>query len=92
MKGGNGDKMTKDIIVKESKINGKGVFASRDFNKDEFILRIDGEIVETDNPPLFRKKSKIIGFPLIKREKHTNTSSQHLLGSTLIIPAILMRE
>ena len=30
--------MRKDIIIKKSKIHGKGVFAARDFNKDEVII------------------------------------------------------
>lgn len=31
--------MTKDIIIKKSKISGKGVFALRDFNKGDVIFR-----------------------------------------------------
>lgn len=69
MKAGNGDKMTKNVTVKESKINGKGVFASRDFNKDEFILRIDGEIVETDNPSSFPKEIQNHWFPFDRKGK-----------------------
>lgn len=34
------DKMT-DIIIKESKIHGKGVFAGRDFKKGEIVMRWD---------------------------------------------------
>jgi SET domain-containing protein len=31
--------MNKEIIVKKSKINKKGVFAARDFTKGEIVLR-----------------------------------------------------
>ncbi|MFH0970078.1 MAG: SET domain-containing protein [Candidatus Diapherotrites archaeon] len=31
----------KDIVVKESKINGKGVFASRNFKKGEIVVKWD---------------------------------------------------
>ena len=38
--------MNKDIIVKKSKINEKGVFAARDFRKGEVVLKWDPKILE----------------------------------------------
>ncbi len=40
--------MGKDVVVKKSKINGKGVFATKDFKKDEPILDVDNSHVVTD--------------------------------------------
>ena len=40
-----------DVIVKESKIHGLGVFAARDFAEDEMIYAIDdSRIVDAENP------------------------------------------
>jgi len=38
--------MNKDIIVKKSKINKKGVFAARDFKKGEVVLKWNPKILE----------------------------------------------
>lgn len=38
--------MNKDIIVKKSKINNKGVFAARDFKKGEVVLKWNPKILE----------------------------------------------
>ncbi len=50
------DRMNKNVVVKETRDKGKGVFALRDFKRDEFILHIDGEVVETDNPSSLSKE------------------------------------
>lgn len=41
-----------DVIVSESKIHGLGVFATRDFARDEIILAIDDTRVVDDEHPL----------------------------------------
>lgn len=62
--------MNKNIGIKETKNKGKGLFALRHFKKDEFILHIDGEIIETDNPSSFPKEIQDHWFPFdIKRRK-----------------------
>ncbi len=38
--------MSKDIIIKKSKINKKGVFAARDFRKGEVVLKWNPKILE----------------------------------------------
>ncbi len=38
--------MIKDIVVRKSKINKKGVFASRNFKKGEVILRWNPKILD----------------------------------------------
>ncbi len=38
-----------NIEIKETTNIGKGIFASRDFKKDELILHIEGEIIETED-------------------------------------------
>lgn len=38
-----------ELAVKDSKICGKGVFALRDFKKDELILRVTGKIIKAEN-------------------------------------------
>lgn len=40
--------MRKNVIVKESKIHGKGVFAAKDFKRGEPILDVDDSHVVTD--------------------------------------------
>jgi uncharacterized protein len=39
-----------NVEIKEVKNKGKGIFALKDFKKDEFILEITGEVIETDKP------------------------------------------
>lgn len=38
--------MSRDIVVKKSKINKKGVFAARDFKKGEVVLKWNPKILE----------------------------------------------
>ncbi len=45
----------KNVIVKESKISGKGVFSTRSFRKGEVILKIDDSHVVTD-PSMLTKE------------------------------------
>ena len=56
--------MSKNIIVKEAGKKGKGVFALKDFKKDEFILHIDGKVVETDKPSSYPKEIRDQWFPI----------------------------
>ena len=63
--------MSKNVIVKETRNKGKGVFALKNFKKDEFILHIDGEVVETNNPSSFSKEIQDHWFPFDKKgNKH----------------------
>ncbi len=49
--------MKEDIIVKKSKINDKGIFANRDFNKGEIVLKWDPKpIRESDIKKLSKKE------------------------------------
>jgi len=57
----------KNYIIKRTKAKGKGVFALKNFRKDEIVLHIDGEVVETDNPSSFPKKIQDHWFPFDKR-------------------------
>lgn len=47
--------MGKDVCVKESKIHGKGVFATKDFKRDESILDVDDSHVVTDTSKLTKE-------------------------------------
>ncbi|MFH1638985.1 MAG: SET domain-containing protein [Chloroflexota bacterium] len=38
--------MAEDLVIKETPTMGKGMFANRDFKKDEFILYFDGEVID----------------------------------------------
>ncbi len=46
----------KNVVVKESKIHGKGVFAEKDFNKGEVILDINDSHVATDPSKLTKEQ------------------------------------
>ena len=61
--------MPENLIVKETKSRGKGVFALRDFEKDELILQVEGKVVETDNPASFPKEIQDHWFPFDKQGK-----------------------
>jgi len=56
--------MDKNIIIKQINNRGKGVFALKDFKKDEFILYIDGKIIETNNPSSLQKNIQNHYFPI----------------------------
>jgi len=58
-----------DITIKESGEKGKGVFALKDFKKDEIILHIDGGVIETDNPDSLPKDIQDHCFPFDKKGK-----------------------
>lgn len=45
----------RNVIVKESKIHGKGVFAARDFKKSEPILDVDDSHIVTDTSKLTKE-------------------------------------
>lgn len=46
----------KNVVVKESRINGKGVFSARNFKKDEEILEIDDSHVVADPSTLTKEQ------------------------------------
>jgi SET domain-containing protein len=46
----------KDVVVKESRISGKGVFSCRSFRKGEEILKIDDSHVVTDPSKLTKEQ------------------------------------
>lgn len=48
--------MNKRVTVKKTKNKGKGVFALKNFKKGDFIMRIDGKVIETSKPSSFPKK------------------------------------
>ncbi len=50
--------MRKDIIIKKSKINGKGVFATKDFKKGEIILKWKPRLLNAEELKLLSKKEK----------------------------------
>ena len=56
--------MPQNVEVKETLNKGKGVFALRDFEKDEFILYIGGKVVETDHPDSFPKDVQDHWYPI----------------------------
>lgn len=41
--------MNKDIVIKKSKIVGKGVFANRDFKKGEMVLKLEYRTLKNSN-------------------------------------------
>ena len=51
-----------DVIVKKSKIQGKGVFAGRDFRKGEIVMRWDTStaLIESDARKIPLKKRKYL--------------------------------
>jgi SET domain-containing protein len=70
-----------DIVVKKSKINGKGVFAKRDFKKGEIVLKWNPKILtklEADKLTikqkhyLYQKRNKY--FLMQSPEKYVNHS------------------
>lgn len=58
-----------NITIKESGKNGKGVFALKYFKKDEIILDVDGEVIETDNLDSLPKDIQDHCFPFDKKGK-----------------------
>jgi len=50
--------------VKDTAVKGKGLFATRNYQKDEFILFVNGDIIESkDKLPLYQLLSRTIFFP-----------------------------
>ncbi len=56
-----------NIEIREATNKDKGVFALKDFKKDESILHIEGEIVETENPESLPKDFQDHCFPFDER-------------------------
>ncbi len=51
-----------DIIIKNSKINGKGVFANRDFKKGEIVLKWNPTRLKKDEVKKFPQKYILVIF------------------------------
>ena len=76
--------MNKNIIVKKSKINKKGVFAARDFKKDEIVLKWIPKILEKskveklkdDQKHYIYKAEKNKYFLMQSPEKYVNHSCE----------------
>jgi len=53
-----------DVIIKKSKIHGKGVFANRDFKKGEVVIKLDlSDIVsEVDIEKMSNEQKKRVAF------------------------------
>ena len=53
-----------DVIVRESKINGKGVFATRDFKKGELLLKwnISHEVSEEEANKMPDEEKRYVAF------------------------------
>lgn len=53
-----------DVVVKKSKIHGKGVFAARDFRKGEVVLRwdISNELTKKEIEKLPEKERKYVTY------------------------------
>ena len=53
-----------DVVVKESKIDGKGVFAARSFKKGELVLKwdISRELSEEEATALSENEKKYVAF------------------------------
>lgn len=58
-----------NIAIKKAGNKGKGIFALKDFKKDEIILHIDGEVIETGNPASLSKDIQDHCFPFDKKDK-----------------------
>jgi len=54
--------MAKNVVVKKSKIHGKGVFAVSDFKKSDVILEIDDSDVITDLSKLTKKERDYLDY------------------------------
>lgn len=55
--------MSKDYYVKETARIGKGLFVGKNFAKDEFILFIEGKVVETNDHSSFPQEVQDHWFP-----------------------------
>lgn len=58
-----------DVHIAHAAAKGMGVFASREFKKGESVIRIRGEIVETENPSAMSEFFKSHCFPLGRKGK-----------------------
>lgn len=58
-----------NIIVKETKKKGKGLFASHRFSRGEKILTVTGEVVKTEVPQSFPKETQNHWFPFDREGK-----------------------
>ena len=59
--------MSKNVVVKKTGDKGKGVFALKDFKKDEIILYINGKVVETSDHSSFSEYVQNHWFPFDKK-------------------------
>ncbi len=53
-----------DVVVKDAGKKGRGVFALRDFQKDELILYVKGDVIETDSLDSLPKYEYYHCFPI----------------------------
>jgi SET domain-containing protein len=60
-------RVKQSVIVKETVNKGKGVFALIDFKKDDFILRVEGRIIETEAPALYPKDVQNHWYPFERK-------------------------
>ena len=58
-----------DVVVKDTDTKGKGLFATKDFEQKEKIVRIDGEEMKTEHPETFPKDVQDHWFPFRKEGK-----------------------
>jgi SET domain-containing protein len=58
-----------DVVIKEVKGKGKGIFAKRNFKKGEKILYFTGKIIETDKPREFSEEIREHWAPIKRRGK-----------------------
>lgn len=56
-----------NVVVKKSKIQGKGVFAARDFKRNESILHVDGKVIKTRDPSSLPKDMQDYCYPFDKK-------------------------
>ena len=64
--------MSNNIIVKKAGSKGKGVFALKDFRKNEIITHVNGKVIETDNPSSLPRDFQDHCFPFNKKgNKHS---------------------
>lgn len=58
-----------NVKIKKVKDKGKGIFALKNFKKDEHILNITGKVIETENPLDYSEKIREHWAPIGKKGK-----------------------
>ena len=62
--------MKSNVVIKQTENIGKGLFALKNFKKNELILSINGKTIETEKPKLFSKEIQDHWFPFDKKGKN----------------------